>query len=65
MHTLSELDRVHLLLALQATIKEETLLDLDTDYVNDLVKLMKTSPPHSSLTRQVSLYWLFFTLVYQ
>lgn len=48
---LSELDRVHLLLALQATNNRESLKRRDTEYVNDLVKNIKNAPEHSQLTR--------------
>lgn len=53
MHNLSDLDRVHLLLAVQSTIKEETMVQLDTEYVNDMLKLVKTAAPHNTLTRYV------------
>jgi hypothetical protein len=48
---LSDLDRVHLLLALQATAKKEDLARRDTEYVNDLVKIVKSSPTHGVLSR--------------
>lgn len=51
MHSLNDLERVHLLLAVQSTIKEETLHQLDTEYVNDMLKLVKQQPTHASLTR--------------
>lgn len=51
MHNLGELDRVHLLLALQASTSRETLQKRDTEYVDDLVKIVKSSPTHSGLTR--------------
>ena len=51
LHGLSELDRIHLLLALQTSTSRETLQKRDTDYVDDLVKIVKASPLHSGLTR--------------
>lgn len=48
---LGELDRVHLLLALQTTTSRDTLQKRDTEYVDDLVKIVKSSPLHSGLTR--------------
>ena len=48
---LGELDRVHLLLALQATTDRETLQKRDTEYVDDLLKVVRGSPIHNSLTR--------------
>ncbi|KAH7616008.1 putative Transmembrane protein 65 [Nannochloris sp. 'desiccata'] len=51
LHGLGELDRVHLLLALQTSTSRETLQKRDTEYVDDLVKIVKASPLHSGLTR--------------
>jgi len=48
---LGELDRVHLLLALQATTNRETLQKRDTEYVDDLLKVVRQSPIHGTLTR--------------
>jgi len=48
---LGDLDRVHLLLALQATTNRETLARRDTEYVDDLLKVVRASPIHSTLTR--------------
>ena len=48
---LSELDRVHLLLALQAAANKERRMMRDTEYVNDLLRVSKSSPTHGMLTR--------------
>ncbi len=40
-----------MLLALQTSTSRETLQKRDTEYVDDLVKVMKASPLHSGLTR--------------
>ena len=42
---------MHLLLALQRTMKRTALQRLDTEYVDDLLKNIKASPTHASLTR--------------
>ena len=47
---LSDLDRVHLLLAFQTSTKKE-ILQRQEAYVDDLLKIVKTSPTHSMLTR--------------
>lgn len=51
MDTMSELDRVHLLLALQSTTKKIAAHKLDTEYVDDLLKIGKAKTTHATLTR--------------
>jgi hypothetical protein len=49
---LSELDRVHLLLALQATTARRALATADAEFVDEMVKLRAASGgPHAGLTR--------------
>lgn len=48
---LSELDRVHLLLALQQSTSKSLLARQDTAYVDDLMKQKRYSEHHSGLTK--------------
>jgi hypothetical protein len=53
---LNDLDRIHLVLALQAGSKEAVLRQAQTQYVDDLIKRFKhsTNKQHNKLTRCVA-----------